>query len=186
MNLRAASAALVFVLVAQAIVCVGILLKAQKRSREKQLSRGDAALAKERSRFTAAHIVDLFGANGDRAQEDYSKAHLTRAGGGAATYFTADMASHMFNGLDGDGDALVTKADLEGWLREQRQAAKAGGFLGTLEVDEVNRTFLPPTKSVEPSILFHKPFLRTATPAHIIERGLGNTWQCLLKAEPFL
>lgn len=140
LHVHAASAALAFVAFAQVAVCVGLFFKAQKRSREKQRARGDAALAKEQARFAAAHIVDLFGAHHSNqgAKDAHANARnaLGSASGGPG-HFTPLMATHMFNGLDGNGDALLTRDDLAGWLHEQRAAAKAGGFHGSFEVDEV-------------------------------------------------
>jgi hypothetical protein len=140
LNVQAASAALAVVAFAQLAVCVGLFLKAQKRSRDKAHARGDAALAKEQARFAAAHMVDLFGANGDRSRDAYAKAHQAMgagSGGSGDAHFTPLMAAHMFEALDGDGDALLTRNDLEAWVYEHRAAAKAGGFHGFLEVDEV-------------------------------------------------
>jgi hypothetical protein len=138
LNVQAASAALAVVAFAQLAVCVGLFLKAQKRSRDKAHARGDAALAKEQARFAAAHMVDLFGANGDRSRDAYAKAHRALgSGSGGHAHFTPSMAARMFEALDGDGDALLTRNDLQAWVYEHRAAAKAGGFHGFLEVDEV-------------------------------------------------
>lgn len=138
LNVQVASAALIFVAFAQAAICVGLFLKSQKRSRDKSLARGDAALTKEQNKFTAAHIVDLFGAIGDRG--NHSDLHAGNDGDGSGIgQFTPIMVSRMFNALDGDGDALITKDNLEEWILEQRVAAKAGGFDGSFEDAEVTK-----------------------------------------------
>lgn len=141
LNVQVASAALIFVAFAQAAICVGLFLKSQKRSRDKSLARGDAALTKEQNKFTAAHIVDLFGAIGDRGNRSDLNGAGNDGDGSGIGQFTPIMVSRMFNALDGDGDALITKDNLEEWILEQRAAAKAGGFDGYFEDAEVRKIF---------------------------------------------
>ena len=139
LNIQVASAALIFVAFAQAAICVGLFLRSQKRSREKFVARGDKALTKEQNQVTAAHIVDLFGAIGERGNRSDLHGAGNDGDGSGLGHFTPLMVSRMFNALDGNGDALITKDNLEEWILDQRAAAKAGGFDGSFEDTEVEK-----------------------------------------------
>ena len=133
------------------VLCAGLVFNRMARSKKKQTFRSDKALDAELSRFSTAHIIDLFGAgvSHTRQKNGRQRAGLVQPGG-AEGGFSDAMARNMFKGLDMDGDGRVTRRDVHRWLLRQ-QAVLKKSLVSVLEADEL------------------EAFLRAAAPAG--ERG---------------
>ncbi len=99
------SASFVVVGLLQVIVCTGLAYNSGFRSRKKRSKASDAYFAEKTNLFSAAHLADLFGADGKK----FSAEEIKEGKREGEVRFTEELTEKMFRALDFDHDGMITQ-----------------------------------------------------------------------------
>ncbi len=89
----------------QAVICAGLAYHSAKRSRQKKAMHRDAYYDQEKSRFSPAHLIDLFGADGKK----FSAEEIREGKRQGSVRFTEELTEKIFRGLDYNGDKKISQ-----------------------------------------------------------------------------
>ena len=120
-----AALALALVAFANVAICASLISKQMKTSAAKAVMRSDLVLKQELSKFSHAHVVDLFGSTGGKTtRKDRGR---MRDGAGGPEEFTKELTHRFFGGLDVSKRGRVTAADVAWWVGHCAQQTKHRG-----------------------------------------------------------
>jgi hypothetical protein len=125
----AASVSLVVLGVANLALCALVGARLAQRSRRKRSARSAAALDREKAGFTAAHLIDLFGADGAPGKDAKGRAGDAPA---EPKEFTEAASVAFFEGIDTQRAGRIGEAELAAFLKEQ------GGVAATITTIEMD------------------------------------------------
>jgi hypothetical protein len=95
------------------LFCLSIVYRSGSHSRAKKYLRSEQYFNHESSRLHEAHLIDLFGSL------RIKKPTKSQRGNTARVHFSQAMGKAMFLGLDIDCDDLITRENVEQWVKAQ-------------------------------------------------------------------